>query len=63
MSAIEIRHCPFCGKAGELQFNQRVAAYYVRCSSCRCRTRMDEIKERAVMAWNRRDDGTVHGGT
>ncbi len=61
MSAIEIKHCPFCGKPGELQFNQRVAAYYVRCSSCRCRTRMDEIKERAVMAWNKRIGGEHEG--
>lgn len=56
----ELKPCPFCGGEAEkkkYRFQNKLV-YVVMCSVCTSRSPMflEEAKERAIIAWNRRAD-------
>lgn len=65
----ELKPCPFCGGEGEkkkYRFQGKIV-YVIMCKCCTCRSPMflEESKERAIIAWNKRtqfDDGGYHDG-
>lgn len=56
----ELKPCPFCGGEAEKKKYrfQNKTVYVVMCSVCTSRSPMflEEAKERAIIAWNRRAD-------
>ena len=56
----ELKPCPFCGgEAEKKKYSfQNKLVYVVMCSVCTSRSPMflEEAKERAIIAWNRRAD-------
>lgn len=56
----ELKPCPFCGGIPEICGGGGEEGYFwVYCFSCGAEMKGDEIKEKAIEAWNRRaEDGS-----
>lgn len=53
----ELKRCPFCGGEAKIdcylyfdEFND----WFIRCTSCFCRTRTFKTKKSAILTWNNR---------
>ena len=67
MAEIKLKICPFCGGEAKVFKHKKAMAsfgtlfsYEVECAYCFCRTGLYPSEEKAVNAWNRREDGEDH---
>lgn len=56
----KLKPCPFCG--GESYIRNPVGMYVCGCDKCRMSSALYKDREKAIEAWNRREeeDGGVH---
>jgi len=57
----ELKRCPFCGGKAIIKKARGYTGYYVACGNALCFvlsvTRMEDSKDAAIAAWNRREGG------
>ena len=53
----EIKRCPFCGGEAKIDcylYFDEFDDWFIRCTSCFCRTRTFKTKKSAILTWNNR---------
>lgn len=52
----ELKPCPFCGNNQAFIETEYYGLFVVKCGYCHIRTAVEQVKEKAIEAWNRRAD-------
>lgn len=54
----ELKSCPFCGHSDiRMHKNSAGDVWYIHCNGCGCRTGGAVVKDMAIEAWNKRENG------
>ena len=50
-----LKRCPFCGGGeAEINYNHVLDDYFIRCTTCLCRTKTFKTEKSAILIWNNR---------